>query len=147
MIVFWAYTYLAIFCAGIMLVLQLQHFALYPLAGKENFAAYIGANNRAAIFPAITSALVLTVLSIALLFERPAFLPFWGSAIGVALNAANLISTILWQGRMHGKLAVVGYDEALVRRLVQTNWIRTIALLLQSILVLATLLRIPGLGG
>jgi hypothetical protein len=33
MVVFWGYIYLSIFCAGIMLVLQLQYFALYPIAG------------------------------------------------------------------------------------------------------------------
>ena len=38
-------------------MLQIQHFALYSLAGRENFANYISANNRAAIFPAILSAL------------------------------------------------------------------------------------------
>jgi hypothetical protein len=64
MIVFWMFTYLSSFSAGIMLVLQVQHFGLYPLAGKENFAAYVAANNRAAIFPAILAALVLTVLSV-----------------------------------------------------------------------------------
>ena len=50
-----------------MLVLQVQHFGLYPLAGKEKFACYAAANNRAAIFPAIVAALVLTVLSIVII--------------------------------------------------------------------------------
>ena len=40
-IIFWVFIYLAIFCAGIMLVLQFQHFGLYPLVGPEKFAAYI----------------------------------------------------------------------------------------------------------
>jgi len=44
-----------------MLVLQIQHFGLYPLANRENFAAYVAANNRAAIFPVILAALALTI--------------------------------------------------------------------------------------
>ena len=39
MVVFWAFIYLSSFSAGIMLVLQVQHFGLYPLVGKEGFAA------------------------------------------------------------------------------------------------------------
>jgi hypothetical protein len=48
MIVFWLFIYLSCFSAGIMLVLQIQHFGLYPLVGKQNFAACLAANNRAA---------------------------------------------------------------------------------------------------
>lgn len=73
---FWAFVYLSSFSAGIMLVLQIQHFGLYPLANKENFGTYIAANNRAAIFPAILAVLILTVLSVVLLFRRPPFLSF-----------------------------------------------------------------------
>ena len=43
MVVFWAFIYLSSFSAGIMLVLQVQHFGLYPLVGKEGFAAYVAA--------------------------------------------------------------------------------------------------------
>ena len=32
----------AIYTAGNMLTLQLQHYNLYPLVGKENFKEYIG---------------------------------------------------------------------------------------------------------
>jgi hypothetical protein len=39
MIVFWAFVYLSSFSAVVMLVLQVQHFGLYPLVGKEGFAA------------------------------------------------------------------------------------------------------------
>jgi hypothetical protein len=136
---FWAYLYLAIFCAGIMLVLQLQHFSLYTRVGRDSFTAYIEANNKAAIFPAIVCALALTILSVLLLFVRPAFWSLPDAVAAIALNLANLISTAVWQGKIHGKLAAQGYDEALVRQLIQTNWIRTIALLIQSFLALAAL--------
>ena len=139
MIVFWAYAYLSIFSAGIILVLQIQHFALYPLVGKDGFAAYIAANNRAAVFPAILSGLALLVLSVVLLFQRPVFLPLAIPATGLVLNVVNVLSTILWQGRIHGKLARTGYNDDLVKRLVRTIWVRTAALLFQSFLILATL--------
>jgi len=35
MIIFLAFTFLAIFSAGEILTLQVQHFALYPLVGSD----------------------------------------------------------------------------------------------------------------
>jgi hypothetical protein len=89
MAVFWTFVYLSFFSAGIMLVLQVQHFGLYPLVGKETFAAYISANNRAAVFPAILAAMVLTLLSIVLLFLRPAFFSLSDAAICLALKPTD----------------------------------------------------------
>lgn len=141
MILFWTFNYLSSFCAGMMLVLQIQHFGLYPMVGPESFAAYIAANNRAAIFPAIIGALTLTILSVAPVFDRPQFVSGEAAAICVALNLVNLMSTAIWQGRMHATLARTGYDRILVRRLIATNWIRTLALLFQSFVAFMTLLR------
>jgi hypothetical protein len=144
MIVFWMFVCLSSFSAGVMLVLQVQHFGLYPLVGKEGFAAYIAANNRAAVFPAICAALVLMVLSIVLLFDRPPFLSAAEAAACVALNLTNIDSTIVWQGRIHARLARTGYDDDSVNRLIQTNWVRTAALLLQAFIAFAALLRVRG---
>lgn len=142
MVVFWTFIYLTSFSAGVMLVLQIQHFGLYPLVGKEGFAAYVAANNRAAVFPAIFAALVLTVLSIVLLFDRPPFLSAAEAAACVALNFTNIASTIVWQGRIHARLARTGYDDRSVKRLIQTNWLRTATLLLQSFVAYTALLRV-----
>ena len=111
-------------------------------AGRESFAAYIARNNRAAVFPAILAALALTVLSIVLLFHRPPFFSLTEAATCVALNLTNLIATIVWQGRMHQTLARIGYDEDLVKRLIQTNWVRTFALLLQSFITFAAIMKV-----
>ena len=61
-----------LFCAGIM-VPQIQHSGLYPYAGRENFANYITANNRATVFPAIAAALGVTVLSVVFVFHPELF--------------------------------------------------------------------------
>ena len=41
-IIYAIYTFLSAYTAGNMLTLQLQHYNLYPLVGKENFKEYIG---------------------------------------------------------------------------------------------------------
>ena len=55
------------------MVPQIQHFGLYPYAGRENFANYITANSCAAVFPAIAAALGATVLSVVLVFHQQEF--------------------------------------------------------------------------
>src|SRR5215472_5977589 len=102
LISFLIYAFLAMFSAGVMLTLQVQHFALYPLVGREGFARYVQANNRAAVFPAILAAVLLCFVSVVLLFERPVFVPAWAARVAVVLNAVNIVSTMIWQGRLHG---------------------------------------------
>ena len=119
--IFAVYLFLAVYCAGSMTVLQLQHFALYRKVGKENFKEYLQANNKAAVLPAILPALFLFLSSTILLFVRPAFMPFHFAVIAVILNIINLASTAIWQGKLHGQLAEIGYNEALINQLVNTN--------------------------
>jgi nitric oxide reductase large subunit len=73
---------------------------------------------------------------------RPDFVCFYETAAGLALNLIALASTRLWQRRIQGEMAATRYDEAKVRTLITTNWIRTIAHLLLAILVIMILLRL-----
>jgi hypothetical protein len=134
--IFAAYLFFAIYCAGSMTVLQMQHFALYPKVGQENFVQYIQANNRAAFIPAILPALLLLISTVALLFVRPSYMPMSFAVTSVTLNLVNIISTAIWQGRIHGQLEKVGFNEELINQLVNTNWIRTVALLTQALIAL-----------
>ena len=60
------------------------------------------------------------------------------------MNLINLTSTMLWQGRMHWRLAQIGYDEVIVRRLIATNWVRAAALLVQSFVALSSLVKLTA---
>ena len=125
-----------------MTVLQLQHYAIYPAVGKENFAAYMRANNRAAALPTIVPAMLLLLSSLALLVSRPGFVKPYEAAAGLGLNLVALLSTFVWQRPIQGRMAQSGYDEANIRRLIATNWIRTIAHWLIAILGIMILMRI-----
>jgi predicted ABC-type exoprotein transport system permease subunit len=133
---------LAIYNAGCMTTLQLQHYGIYPLVGKENFAAYMRANNRAAVVPTILPALSLLIVSVALMVYRPSFIRPYEAASALGLNLIALGSTLVWQRRIQGEMAATGHDEAKVRTLITTNWIRTAAHLLLAILVIIILLRV-----
>ena len=77
------FLFLAIYNAGCMTTLQLQHYGIYPWVGKENFAAYMRANNRAAAVPTILPALSLLIVSVALMVYRPGFIRPYEAAAGL----------------------------------------------------------------
>ena len=61
---FLLFQFLAIYNAGCMTTLQLQHYGIYPAVGREHFARYMRANNRAALLPTILPAMLLLVSSL-----------------------------------------------------------------------------------
>ncbi|MEP6690527.1 MAG: hypothetical protein ABJD07_05185 [Gemmatimonadaceae bacterium] len=142
MTTFVIFFFLAVYNAGCMTALQLQHYAIYPLVGRESFANYMRANNRAAAVPTIVPAMLLLISTIVLAIDRPAFIHATEMAIAVALNFLALASTILWQRRLQAEMAVSGYDEQKVRRLIGTNWIRTVAHLLLALLATGIVARV-----
>lgn len=143
-IAFAVFVLLAAFNAGTMTTLQIQHYGIYPHVGRESFIAYIRANNRAALIPAVLPAMALLVVSIFLVVKRPPFMTLAEAAVALALNVVSLVSTFVWQRRLQGEMAVTGYDEAKTRLLLSTNWIRTIAFALQALLATAIVARAVG---
>ncbi len=140
--VFVAFGFLAAFNAGNMITLQIQHYGIYPSVGREHFVAYIRANNAAAVVPTIVPALLLLVSSAILVGHRPHFMSLWQALAALALNLAQLASTAIWQRRLQAEMAETGYDDAKVRLLVSTNWIRSIAFLGQALLATAIVARV-----
>ncbi len=138
---------LAAFNAGTMTTLQLQHYGIYRYVGRANFIEYIRANNRAAVLPAIVPAILLLFASVILMFERPPFMSLGDASAALFLNLAQLASTFVWQRRLQAEMAETGYDDAKVRLLLSTNWIRTIAFLIQMLLAAAILVRALGKTG
>src|SRR5579859_757329 len=94
--IFILYLFFALYCTGSMMVLQIQHFALYPLVGKESFKEYIKANNKAAFLPAIVPAILLLITTIILLFSRPAFMSLTTVISSLIMNLINITSTAIW---------------------------------------------------
>ena len=142
MTVFLVFLFLAIYNAGCMTTLQLQHYGIYPAVAQEHFAAYMGANNRAATLPTIVPAMLLLLASVVFVLQRPGFVRPYEAAAGLALNLVALLSTFVWQRPLHSRLAQSGYDEAAVRRLIGTNWIRTIGHWLIALVATTILVRL-----
>ena len=60
---FAAFLFLALFNAGAMTTLQIQHYGIYPYVGRDDFKRYMQANNQAAFIPAVLPGLALAVYS------------------------------------------------------------------------------------
>src|SRR5258706_12143050 len=144
LILYGIYLFLAVFLAGNMTTLQIQHYGIYPFVGKENFQNYIRANNHAALGPSILPAFLLLVINVILLFYKPAFFSTEAALLSLALNGIALVSTFVWQRKLQGQMATEGYDENKIKLLNSTNWIRTIAFLLQAIMAVTVTLKAIG---
>ena len=140
-VVYGIYLFLAVFNAGNMTTLQIQHYSIYRFVGKEAFKKYMQANNKSAVVPSILPAMLLLLINIVLLFARPLFLSMTVTILALALNIIALLSTIVWQRKLQGEMAITGYDESKINLLISTNWIRTILFLLQAIIAVSIIIN------
>jgi hypothetical protein len=141
LIIYGIYLFLAVFTAGNMVTLQIQHYGIYPSVGKENFANYMRANNEAARFPSIIPAMLLLLVNLVMIFVKPAFISLLAVSFFLMLNITALVSTFTWQRKLQGGMAVTGYDGQKISKLISTNWIRTVAFLMQAILAVVITVR------
>lgn len=140
LIIYGLYTFLAAYNAGNMMSLQIQHYGIYPFVGKDNFKSYMSANNKAALIPAVIPGFLMLILSIVLLFFRPAFMTTLESMLSLGLNIIAFISTFKWQRKLQSDMENTGYDETKIKLLLSTNWIRTIAFILLGTLTISILI-------
>jgi hypothetical protein len=133
LIIYGIYTFLAVYNAGGMTTLQIQHYGIYPFVGKENFKDYMSANNRAALIPAVLPGILMLIFSVVLIFIHPDFVTVFETFAFLALNTIAFISTVRWQRKLQSDMASTGYDEAKIELLLLTNWIRTIAFIILGI--------------
>ena len=137
LILFGIFLFLAVFNAGNMTTLQIQHYGIYPFVGRETFKEYMQANNKSARIPSILPAMLLLLVNIILLFARPQFISETEVVLFLVLNIVALISTFTWQRKLQGQMAITGYDESKINLLLSTNWLRTIVFLLQAIIAVS----------
>lgn len=146
MILFVVFLFLVIYNTGCMTALQLQHYGIYPLVGRVGFAEYMRANNAAAAVPTIIPGLALLLVALRLALFRPPFVTPVEAWAALALNLIALFSTFRWQRPLQGEMAATGFDEAKIRLLIRTNWIRTLCYWLLSAITIEILVRLLRTG-
>lgn len=127
------------FMVGLIWVIQVVHYPLFRMVGEASFLDYERAHTRrmgaVLALPAVTE----MTTAAALVFVRPESVGLELVLGAGALLAGIWIMTGLVQAPTHGRLAV-GYDRALVDRLVTSNWWRTIGWTVRGALVAAMVL-------
>jgi hypothetical protein len=129
--------------AGFIWFVQLVHYPLFSAVGAGEFTAYEARHTRATAW-AVALFMPAEALTAAwLVLETPGGVSPVGVTLGLILVAALWIVTAIWQAPMHGRLSQ-GYDARLHRRLVSSNWIRTILWTVRGFLVLVILGQAMG---
>jgi uncharacterized membrane protein len=115
-----------VFMTGVIWIIQILHYPLFNMVGRENFTAYEAAHTNlitVVVMPAMLLELVLTIL---IFFAPPASIPSSLNWLNAVLLAVIWLSTAFLQVPQHAILSR-GFDESAYRMLVNSNWIRTVA--------------------
>jgi hypothetical protein len=121
--------------AAITLFVQVVQYPLFAEVGPERYTAYQRGHMwriTAIVFPTM---LIEAACAGILVAFRPDAIPVWMVALGLALVIVVWLSTALLQGPAHRELEQ-GFDPAVHRRLLRTNWIRVVAWSVRAVLVL-----------
>ncbi len=121
--------------AGLVWFVQVVHYPLLALVGRDAAAAYAAAHGRRTTWVVAPLMLVEAGTALALLLARPADVSGLLAALGAGLVAVVWLSTALLQVPRHRVLAL-GFDERAHLALVASNWLRTAAWTARGILVL-----------
>ena len=120
-----AHAVVTLYLCGLIWTIQVVHYPLFLAVGEAQFAAYERAHCRR--IGAIVMAPMLVEAALAgLVWLRAPAAHAATAATGAALLAVVWASTFLLQVPCHHRLER-GYDAAAIRRLVATNWVRTLA--------------------
>lgn len=128
------------FMTGLVWFVQLVHYPLMAEVGAGEFVRYEQQHRRRTTWVVAPAMMIEAALAGWLLLGPDQGLPFWSVAAGAALLAAIWASTFLIQVPLHERLSA-GFDAAVHRRLVRTNWGRTLGWSLRAVLAAWWLVR------
>ena len=114
------------FLAGLIWVVQLVHYPLFGAVERSGFAAFEAEHSKRITWIVAPSMALEAVLGVSLLLLPAAEVARGPAWLGLGLLAVVWGSTAFVQVPCHQRLGA-GYDAAVHRRLVRTNWLRTAA--------------------
>jgi hypothetical protein len=124
----------SLFMTGVIWLIQLVQYPLFAQIGRENFLQY-HASHSFWITPVVAPAMIIEIVSSGfLLIYPPANIDSKLLWFGLILAVSVWLSTFFLQIPMHEKLAN-GFNTEAHAFLVNSNWVRTIAWSLRSLLV------------
>ncbi len=108
---------------GLIWFVQLVHYPMFPYAASGDFTGFAAEHQRRTGWVVVPLMLTEAATATLLLFSPSSPATAW---LGWTLLASIWLSTALVQVPLHRRLSA-GFDARAARRLVATNWWRTIA--------------------
>ena len=120
---------------GVIWMVQVVHYPLFAKVGASTFALYQADHMRLITYVVFPLMMLELVTALLLVWVQPFGIPVWQWYTGLALLAIIWLSTAFLQVPLHNILTL-GFEAEAHRRLVTTNWVRTVAWSTRSLLML-----------
>lgn len=131
----WIQAIASIALVGLIWTIQVVHYPLFALVGKETFTEYQHDHMKRITWVVGPLMLVEIVAATLIVIAMPQSYLAW---LGISLVAIIWLSTVLLQVPCH-TILTHSFDAKAHRTLVNTNWIRTVAWTLRGAIVLLML--------
>ncbi len=115
-----------LFMVGMIWTIQVVHYPLFASVGLDEFPAYEAAHSARITWVILIPWAVQGLTTLALLVAPPDGVPRWLPWAGAVLAAIPVLVTIVASVPAHSVLTN-GFDADAHARLVNTNWLRTLA--------------------
>lgn len=123
---------------GLIWFVQVVHYPLFASVGADEFVAYENAHTRLTAFVVGPFMAVEGALAIWLAVDPPPGVPRWLAIGALGVLGAVQLSTVALQVPEHSALSAT-HDIRRIRRLVLTNWVRTIGWSTRGVLAVVML--------
>lgn len=124
-----------LFMTGLIWFVQIVHYPLFNAVGSDHFTAYETRHSNLTTLVVTVPMFAELITAFALLWQRPEGLALWQLWVGLFLVGVIWLSTAFLQVPQHSILSE-GFNERAYQTLVSSNWLRTLAWTLRSVLVL-----------
>ncbi len=119
---------------GVIWFVQIVHYPLFAKVSREAFQAYEAAHTQWTTYVVLPPMLLEAMAAVGLVILGPSEVSRGLAWAGLVLVAINWLSTFLVQVPCHNQL-MKQFEPSVHQRLVMTNWIRTIAWSLHSVVI------------
>lgn len=114
------------FMCGLGWIVQLVHYPLFSFAAGDRWTEFHAEHSRRISWVVGVPWAMQGLGVLALLVWRPVGLPLATVVVALVLSGITVVATVVFALPVHGRLSQA-FSPADHRRLVSTNWIRTIA--------------------
>lgn len=113
------------YMAGVIWLIQLVHYPMFHFLDRTNFQSSRAFHSTAIGFVVMPAMLLELALATTIIYRRGT--GDWPAVAGFLLVLLLWGVTFFVMVPLHGRLASDGFQPAVIRALVQWNWLRTIA--------------------